>query len=213
MKKVVPLLIAVGLVLFYIIGRLGYPAYVKYAPSKELSDLSDYYQVSGDEIAVYLDGESQDEKGLLRQNQPYLPLTWVNQKLNERFYWDEQEKILVYTLPESIVYMNADSRGDDGLPLFLEDADGIYLSKDLILTYTDIRVTSFLEDEIHRLFISTRWEPETWNVLKRKGAVREKGGIKSPIVALQQEGAKVRVLDSMDYWARVQTEEIGRAHV
>ena len=207
MKKVVPLLIAVGLVLFYIIGRLGYTAYVKYAPSKELSDLSDYYQVSGDEIAVYLDGESQDEKGLLRQNQPYLPLTWVNQKLNERFYWDEQEKILVYTLPESIVYMNADSRGDDGLPLFLEDADGIYLSKDLILTYTDIRVTSFLEDEIHRLFISTCWEPETWNVLKRKGAVREKGGIKSPIVALQQEGAKVRVLDSMDYWARVQTED------
>lgn len=207
MKKVVPILIAVGLVLCYIIGRLGYTAYVKYAPSREHSDLSSYYQASGDEIAVFLDGQAQEANGLLQQTQSYLPLTWVNQNLNERFYWDEQEKLLVYTLPEEIVYMNRDSRGESGRPLFLETAEGVYLSEELILDYTDIRMTAFLEDEVHRLFISTHWEPEEWNVLKRKGAVREKGGIKSPIVVMQQEGAKVRVLDSMDYWARVQTED------
>lgn len=207
MKKVVPILIAVGLVLCYIIGRLGYTAYVKYAPSREHSDLPSYYQASGDEIAVFLDGQAQEANGLLQQTQSYLPLTWVNQNLNERFYWDEQEKLLVYTLPEEIVYMNRDSRGESGRPLFLETAEGVYLSEELILDYTDIRMTAFLEDEVHRLFISTHWEPEEWNVLKRKGAVREKGGIKSPIVVMQQEGAKVRVLDSMDYWARVQTED------
>lgn len=207
MKKVVPILIAVGLVLCYIIGRLGYTAYVKYAPSREHSDLPSYYQASGDEIAVFLDGQAQEANGLLQQTQSYLPLAWVNQNLNERFYWDEQEKLLVYTLPEEIVYMNRDSRGESGRPLFLETAEGVYLSEELILDYTDIRITAFLEDEVHRLFISTHWEPEEWNVLKRKGAVREKGGIKSPIVVMQQEGAKVRVLDSMDYWARVQTED------
>lgn len=207
MKKVVPILIAVGLVLCYIIGRLGYTAYVKYAPSREHSDLPSYYQASGDEIAVFLDGQAQEANGLLQQTQSYLPLAWVNQNLNERFYWDEQEKLLVYTLPEEIVYMNRDSRGESGRPLFLETAEGVYLSEELILDYTDIRMTAFLEDEVHRLFISTHWEPEEWNVLKRKGAVREKGGIKSPIVVMQQEGAKVRVLDSMDYWARVQTED------
>lgn len=207
MKKVVPILIAIGLFLLYIIGRLGYMAYVKYAPSKELSDLADFYHVSGNEIALFLDGQPQEDKGLLQGDQPYLPITWVNQNLNERFYWDEQEKLLVYTLPESIVYINTDTRSDKGLPLLLETGNGVFLSTELILTYTDIRISPFVEDEVHRLFVSTKWEPEMWTIVKRKGAVREKGGIKSPIVALQAEGVRVRVLDSMDYWARVQTED------
>ena len=207
MKKVVPILIAIGLFLLYIIGRLGYMAYVKYAPSKELSDLADFYHVSGNEIALFLDGQPQEDKGLLQGEQPYLPITWVNQNLNERFYWDEQEKLLVYTLPESIVYINTDTRSDKGLPLLLETGNGVFLSTELILTYTDIRISPFVEDEVHRLFVSTKWEPEMWTIVKRKGAVREKGGIKSPIVALQAEGVRVRVLDSMDYWARVQTED------
>ena len=180
---------------------------VKYAPSKELSDLADFYHVSGNEIALFLDGQPQEDKGLLQGEQPYLPITWVNQNLNERFYWDEQEKLLVYTLPESIVYINTDTRSDKGLPLLLETGNGVFLSTELILTYTDIRISPFVEDEVHRLFVSTKWEPEMWTIVKRKGAVREKGGIKSPIVALQAEGVRVRVLDSMDYWARVQTED------
>lgn len=207
MKKVVPILIAIGLVLFYVIGRLGYTAYVKYAPSKELSDLPGFYRVSGDEVALFLDGEPQEAKGIVQRTQAYLPLTWVNQNLNERFYWDEQEKLLIYTLPESIIYANTETKGENGLPLFLEMNGEVYLSTDFVLTYTDIRITPFLEDEVHRLFVDTRWQPEEWNVLKRKGAVREKGGIKSPIVVQEPEGAKVRVLDSMDYWARVQTED------
>ena len=167
MKKVVPILIAIGLFLLYIIGRLGYMAYVKYAPSKELSDLADFYHVSGNEIALFLDGQPQEDKGLLQGEQPYLPITWVNQNLNERFYWDEQEKLLVYTLPESIVYINTDTRSDKGLPLLLETGNGVFLSTELILTYTDIRISPFVEDEVHRLFVSTKWEPEMWTIVKR----------------------------------------------
>ena len=45
----------------------------------------------------------QEEKGIYEDGQVYLPVDWVNEHLNERFYWDEGEQLLVYALPESIV--------------------------------------------------------------------------------------------------------------
>ena len=207
MKKVVPILIAIGIFLCAVIGRLGYMAYVKYAPTKELSDLSTFYNVSDKEAAIFLNGDLQEAKAIMQNGHPYLPITWVNQNLNERFYWDENEKLLVYTLPDSIVYADINSRSDAGVPLLLENAYGIYLSKDLILSYTDIRINPFTDDDVKRIFVETNWAPEEWTRLQRKGALREKGGIKSPIIARQQEGALLKVLDTMDHWAKVQTED------
>lgn len=207
MKKVVPILIAIGIFLCAVIGRLGYTAYVKYAPTKELSDLSTFYNVSDKEAAIFLNGNLQEAKAIMQNGYPYLPITWVNQNLNERFYWDENEKLLVYTLPDSIVYADINSRSDAGVPLLLENAYGVYLSKDLILSYTDIRINPFTDDDVKRIFVETNWAPEEWTRLQRKGALREKGGIKSPVIVRQQEGALLKVLDTMDHWAKVQTED------
>lgn len=207
MKKVVPILIAIGIFLCAVIGRLGYMAYVKYAPTKELSDLSTFYNVSDKEAAIFLNGDLQEPKAIMQNGHPYLPITWVNQNLNERFYWDENEKLLVYTLPDSIVYADINSRSDAGVPLLLENAYGIYLSKDLILSYTDIRINPFTDDDVKRIFVETNWAPEEWTRLQRKGALREKGGIKSPVIVWQPEGALLKVLDSMDHWVKVQTED------
>lgn len=207
MKKVVPILIAIGIFLCAVIGRLGYMAYVKYAPTKELSDLSTFYNVSDKEAAIFLNGNLQEAKAIMQNGYPYLPITWVNQNLNERFYWDENEKLLVYTLPDSIVYADINSRSDAGVPLLLENAYGVYLSKDLILSYTDIRINPFTDDDVKRIFVETNWAPEEWTRLQRKGALREKGGIKSPVIVRQQEGALLKVLDTMDHWAKVQTED------
>ncbi len=207
MKKIVPVLIAIGLALCAFIGYLGYRAVQKYWPTKEPADLEAYYKVSGQETAVFLNNELQEETALFQNNQVYLPVTWINALINERFYWDENEQLLVYALPDSIVYADAETKSSGGTPYLQIVGQEAYLSADLVASYTDIRVASYTGDAVKRIFIDTTWDAEDWNDLKRGGAIRERGGVKSPVVAQEEKGAAVLVLEEMDRWCRVRTED------
>ena len=79
---------------------------------KELADKAELFQVRGDEVAIILNNELQDEKGIYEDGQVYLPVSWVNKAVNERFYWDQTEQLLVYTLPEEIVYADENTIGE-----------------------------------------------------------------------------------------------------
>ena len=55
------------------------------------------------QVALILDNELQEAKGIYEDGQVYLPVDWVDDYVNQRFYWDDGEKLLVYALPEEIV--------------------------------------------------------------------------------------------------------------
>lgn len=208
MKKVVPVLMLIALVLCSVIGWLGYQVLNKYFPTKEKSNLEDFYGVSANEVALFLNSDLQEAKGILHDDQVYLPVSWVSQNLNERFYWDSYEQILVYALPESVVYADIQTKSSNGKSLlWMNDNGEIYLSKELAASYTNMRMDYFIGEGFKRLFIDTNWGAEQWTLLKRNGSVREKGGMKSPIVVKKEKGELVKVLSSMDYWAKVRTED------
>ena len=187
-------------------GAGGYIHMRKYMPSDELSDKAKVFGIKGSQVALLLDNELQEEKGIYEDGQVYLPVGWVNEYLNQRFYWDEGEKLLVYALPESIVYADEDAQGEKG-PLFKVTDDGMYLSLGLVVNYTDIRTRSFATSQIKRVFIDTLWEPYDTAEVKKAGHVREKGGVKSPILTELEQGEQVDVLETMEKWSRVRTED------
>ncbi len=187
-------------------GAGGYIYMRKYMPSDELSDKAKVFGIKGSQVALLLDNELQEEKGIYEDGQVYLPVGWVNEYLNQRFYWDEGEKLLVYALPESIVYADEDAQGEKG-PLFKVTDDGMYLSLGLVVNYTDIRTRSFATSQIKRVFIDTLWEPYDIAEVKKAGHVREKGGVKSPILTELEQGEQVDVLETMEKWSRVRTED------
>lgn len=187
-------------------GAGGYIYMRKYMPSDELSDKAKVFGIKGSQVALLLDNELQEEKGIYEDGQVYLPVGWVNEYLNQRFYWDEGEKLLVYALPESIVYADEDAQGEKG-PLFKVTDDGMYLSLGLVVNYTDIRTRSFATSQIKRVFIDTLWEPCDTAEVKKAGHVREKGGVKSPILTELEQGELVDVLETMEKWSRVRTED------
>ena len=187
-------------------GAGGYIYIRKYMPTSELSDKTKVFGIKGSQVALLLDNELQEEKGIYEDGQVYLPVEWVNEYLNQRFYWDEGEKLLVYALPESIVYADEDAQGEKG-PLFKVTDDGMYLSLGLVVNYTDIRTQSFATSQIKRVFIDTLWEPYDTAVIKKAGQVREKGGVKSPILTELEQGEDVDVLETMEKWSRVRTED------
>ena len=88
-KKLIPYLIAVGLIVLIVAGTLGVRILQRYIPTKEQADISQLLGVEGEKTAIYLNDELQEEQGITRDNQTYLPIQWVNEQLNEKFYWDE----------------------------------------------------------------------------------------------------------------------------
>ncbi len=207
MKKVVPLLLLVGILLCALIGKLGYKAYLKYAPTKEVVELEEFYGVSGNELVLFLDDERQEETGIFQSSQVYLPVAWVDAHLNKRFYWDAGEQLLVYALPEEILYMDGDTRGDSGAPVVTVSGQEAYVSAETITKYTDVRIVPFVKDEVKRVFVDTGWEADEWRVLTKDTPVREKGGVKGRIVVQETAGAKVKVLSASDRWSMVRTED------
>ena len=84
--------------------------------------------------------EKQEAVGIYENGQTYLPMDWVSENVNSRFYWDEGEEMLVYALPEEILYADGSSVGSGGQPLILEKEDGVYVSMGLVLNYTKVRI-------------------------------------------------------------------------
>ncbi len=194
----------IGTAAFALIVAGGYLLY-QYYPSGQLADKGEILGVQGEEAAVFLNYELQDVKGIVREGTTYLPLTWVNQKLNEKFYWDEVEKMLVYTLPETIVYADKRTMGNHGTPLLLAEEDGVYLAAGLISNYTDVSMNIY-SDEYNRVFVDNAWEDRVMASAKRKLKVREKGGVKSPIITEIDKGEQLQVLEEMENWSRVLTD-------
>ena len=157
-EKRIPIFVAIGL-LVLIAAVIGWSVAQRYIPSKEPADLCQVLGVQGEETAVFFNEELQQVRGITRDGQTYLPVSWVNENLNEKFYWDDVEKLLVYTLPDAIVYADKRTEGSTGKPLLLAEESGIYLSLGLINNYTAVELRIYTEGEPCRIYVDNRWEP------------------------------------------------------
>lgn len=206
-KRLIPILIAVGLIVLIVGGAVGMHILQNYIPTKEQADIGQLLGVEGEETAVYFNDELQEVKGITRDGQTYLPIAWVNEYLNEKFYWDNVEMMLVYTLPETIVYADKRTMGSENKPLLLVEGEEVYLSAGLVSSYTDIRIEVYNSGEYKRIYIDDSWEAWMEGSAGKKAAVRVKGGIKSPVITTLEKGGRFRILEQMETWSKVRTED------
>ena len=149
----------------------------------------------------------QEVKGITRDGQTYLPIVWVNKYLNEKFYWDNTEKLLVYTLPETIVYADKRTLGNEGKPLILEADDEIYLSAGLVCNYTDIHTEAYNAQEYKRIYVNASGNPKQVGSAKKETELRVLGGIKSPVITIIPKDGTFCILEQMTEWSKVRTED------
>lgn len=209
MKRFLTTLITVFITIFILAGAAaGFFLYYKYAPSKDLADQTAWFGASGDEVAVFLDNvQAESVTGRYIDGEVYLPLTWVNENINEKFYWDAAGSQLIYTLPESIVYADGSTLGSNGKPLLVQKDDQVWLMTSLITTYTDVRMEVFDSGEVKRIFVDTVWDAEEVSAVKKDGKVRIRGGVKSDILTDVLSGAEVTVLENLENWTYVRTSD------
>ena len=206
MRKIVPVLIAVGLIILIAVGFVGFQVLERYMPTKERADLAEVYGVSGDETAILYNYERQEPTGIYENGQTYLPVSWINDHINERFYWDSTENLLVYALPDQIVYADAETKGSNGAPLLVVKDDEVYLTLGLIANYTDVQIQTFDSGDGKRVLIND-WGTRNTARVKKAGSLRVKGGVKSKVLTDLAKDDTVTVLDTMEKWSRVASSD------
>lgn len=186
----------------------------KYSPSKERVDLNAYYNIQNeDDMAVILDNERLEEVAKYWDGHVYLEYRVVQDKLNQRFYWDFYENILRYVTPTDVVSVNAGEQSfmvsktseNTDYTIVKVDADQMYIALDFVQKYTNIDFQ--VSEEPNRVQITSKWGDVKTAQTKGNTEIRQKGGIKSPIVADVAKGSKVTVLESGDNWSKVCTED------
>ncbi len=202
----IPVVVVIVLLVLILGGVLGWRVLEQYIPTREQADMAEVLKVSGEETAIFFNNELVETRAITRNGQMYLPVEWVDEYLNEKFYWDNVEKMLVYTLPDTIVYADKRTTGSGGQPLLLVEDDGVYLSVGLVANYTDVRAEAFSDGGVNRLYLDNIWRDQTVGYAGGSAAVRLLGGIKSPVMTTLRKNDRFQVLESMDDWSKVRTE-------
>ena len=209
MKRFLTTVLTVILTIVLLAGAAaGFILYRKYKPSKEQVDQNEWYQASGDEMALFLDSVLvEGVKGRYIDGQTYLQLDWIDEAVNEKFYWDEENRQLIYTLPDQIVYANEETMGSSGKPLVVQQDGQVWLLSSLVTAYTNVRIDTYDTDNVRRVFVDTSWDPQQLAAVKKKRALRIRGGVKSAMITEVPSDSEVIVLEQLDNWSRVRTED------
>ena len=83
----------------------------KFGPSKQQADLKEYYGINQEnQLAVIIDDTFVGAQGIVIDGNAYVEYSVVRDRLNERFYVDHNENILLYTLPEGTISAEVGSK-------------------------------------------------------------------------------------------------------
>ena len=213
-KKVVPVLAAV--VLIVIVAAIGIISKIveKYTPSDEVMNSSEYFGVSGEnELALILQDQLVEYKGFLDNGNPYLDYQVVKEYLNDRFYWDADANLMVYTTPTDIInipaggkdYTVSGNNQSAEYDIVKVDGNEAYIAAAFVQQYTNMEYQAYSNPG--HLLITYKWGEQTYANVKKADSVRYQGGIKSPILTEAAKGDKVTVLEQMEDWSKVLTKD------
>ncbi len=203
---IVKLIITLFIIVVFFITA-GSPLLQRWLPSREYKDLNEWFEVDGVNVKIYLDTEPEHEyTGIYYNGEVYLPYEYIYNELNERFYWNDNEKLLTYTLPDEVIDYEADS--SDNIIL---SEDIPYISLNLVAEYTNISYEGFLTDAegfelaAKRVFIYVGGTSYDSVNLTRNAKLRTYADKKAPILTDLKKGDKVFVTDTMKNYSRVVT--------
>lgn len=210
-KRMLPVLVA--LVLIIIIGVVGLGGHFleRYSYGHEMADWNEHYQVSGEQAAIILQDEMVEEKAIIRNGVCYFDLATVQTYLNEIFYADTAEQLLLYALPTEVIrvgfgstaYNSTAGNQDLGYVICFMENDTLYVAADYVKQFTNFSIDIY--DRHIQLY--TQWGSKETADIKRNTDVREKGGVKSPILRAIAKGETVEVLEVMETWTKVKTSD------
>lgn len=211
-KKAAPVLVV--LILIVLVGAAGVVSFLinRYKPRTEYMAGNEYFNLTDENsVALIQNGELLEEQAVLIGGEPYAAYTYVESQLNSCFYWDEETKGILLTTSGGVQTLlpgdAAVAKTPGGQPAVQQESDGtVYISLDVVKEYTDLDYAYYSDP--NRVVIRNEWDGvEQATVQSDTAQVRQKGGIKSLILADVQKGDTLLYLENLDNWCKVMTAD------
>lgn len=211
-KKAAPVLVV--LILIVLVGAAGIVSFLinRYKPRTEYMAGNEYFNLTDENsVALIQNGELLEEQAVLIGGEPYAAYTYVESQLNSCFYWDEETKGILLTTSGGVQTLlpgdAAVAKTPGGQPAVQQESDGtVYISLDVVKEYTDLDYAYYSDP--NRVAIRNEWDGvEQATVQSDTAQVRQKGGIKSLILADVQKGDTLLYLENLDNWCKVMTAD------
>lgn len=211
-KKAAPVLVV--LILIVLVGAAGIVSFLinRYKPGTEYMAGNEYFNLTDENsVALIQNGELLEEQAVLIGGEPYAAYTYVESQLNSCFYWDEETKGILLTTSGGVQTLlpgdAAVAKTPGGQPAVQQESDGtVYISLDVVKEYTDLDYAYYSDP--NRVVIRNEWDGvEQSTVQSDTAQVRQKGGIKSLILADVQKGDTLLYLENLDNWCKVMTAD------
>lgn len=211
-KKAAPVLVV--LILIVLVGAAGIVSFLinRYKPGIEYMAGNEYFNLTDENsVALIQNGELLEEQAVLIGGEPYAAYTYVESQLNSCFYWDEETKGILLTTSGGVQTLlpgdAAVAKTPGGQPAVQQESDGtVYISLDVVKEYTDLDYAYYSDP--NRVVIRNEWDGvEQATVQSDTAQVRQKGGIKSLILADVQKGDTLLYLENLDNWCKVMTAD------
>lgn len=202
-KKYKPVIAVAVLVILVAIFGIVTHVVMKYIPSSEKMDLNEYYgEMADGEIALVIGTEKLEERGLVDGDRVYLPLDVVNTYLNQRYYWDSANQQILYATPSELTSASASSEAGD--KVWVKD-DKVYLNLTYVQEFTDL--DAYITKDPYRIAIQYKFKNVKTVTVKKNTSIRYRGGIKSAILTSVKKGTKLRLIEEMENWDQVATDD------
>lgn len=211
-KKAAPVLVV--LILIVLVGAAGVVSFLinRYKPGTEYMAGNEYFNLTDENsVALIQNGELLEEQAVLIGGEPYAAYTYVESQLNSCFYWDEETKGILLTTSGGVQTLlpgdAAVAKTPGGQPAVQQESNGtVYISLDVVKEYTDLDYAYYSDP--NRVVIRNEWDGvEQATVQSDTAQVRQKGGIKSLILADVQKGDTLLYLENLDNWCKVMTAD------
>lgn len=225
-KNLAPVFVAVIFIALVLIVCVIANQIVKNTPSDQKADLNEYFGFTGnleeksklsmtkaDEIAIVMDNTRQETRGLLIDEKVYLPVEYIKNFLNDKFYWDENENLLLYTTPTELIstqvgsrdYTVGKSKQNTDYTIVRSEGSDVYVALDYVKLYS--KIDYMLTKEPNRVRITTSWGEKQVISPAEDTQVRTKKDIKSDILKEIKVKDKLYVIKEEGDWVQVCTED------
>lgn len=192
---------------------------VRYAPSKERMSIKEYYGISGDQAALFINGKRIKQDGdktvaQLKDGHFYIALSTLKSKLDDGYVYDSTEQILRYTTDSEVISVNRDdafytsgrSQEDmDEKIVITGGSDRTFVALDFVKKFTDVTVKTAKKP--NRVVIEKAGYKKKVTELKRDTEARRFGGPKSKILADLKKGTQATVVESYGRWDKIMTAD------
>lgn len=208
MKKIVTTVIVLILIACCCAGFFAYEKMKEDRFNSEYISETELFDTKGNEAAIIYDFSLQSEHGLRSGDHIYLPIGWVNDYINDKFFFDKDSGRLIYTLPDEILYFDIRQEQSAQNPRFISKNDTVYLSAEFTAAHSGISYQEFTQNEAARIYISDDWEPYQTAKLNKDTVSRTGESTLQRCIHEIAEGECVRIVKKFDSgWSRILTED------